>query len=338
MAESRKEKLPPVNLEDLEEDTKEEQRGPISYAGNSNGEYSERKRPKGPRLKASGGKGGAIGILQVFIPILASVVIAFLLINAMAVNKGTYSTGVNNLQSSVSGQIAGLDSKVTNVINNYASKSELTGFLKASDLSGYATQGALAAIQSQVTTLQGQVSSLNPTTQAQVQALITQALGNTTAYVTQTQFDSKMDSLLTNLGALITAQSTTLPTIAYGGSSGTISNYYYMVGPAPIPGGSYTYSGIKLVISYPTGVIGTGDLQAYLVQNPSMLNPALVYSSAETVTLNWASGYLSSITVTYNGPGSTGTTGSVWFIPLFFADGLGSPSSVTATPVVKLTL
>ncbi len=225
---ANRQKQPPINLEE-EEEPQEEGRGPISYAGGET-------EPRGSKLKVPKlvKRGPALGILQIFIPILVAVVISFLLINAMAVNKGTYSSGIGALQASVDGKIAAEDAKITNVINNYASKSEISGFVKAGDLSGYMRASDLSAVQQQVTTLQASVGSLSGgLTQAQVQAMITQALGSSATYVTKAQMDTAISAAVTYLRGLIGSEG--VVNYSFLGSGDT---YALLVGPSAA--GNYT--------------------------------------------------------------------------------------------------
>jgi len=208
---ANREKQPPIQLEEEDVQQDGEGQGSISYAGGGDAPGGGKKGLKVPSL---GKKGPALGILQIFIPILAAVVISFLLTNTMAVSKGTYSSGMNALQASVDSRIQVEDTKIANVINNYASKSEIAGFIKASDLggyvkagdlSGYATTGALAALQASVGTLS---SSLTPT---QIQALITTQLGNTSTYITKAQMDAAIGAAVVYLKGLIGTGGTVVP-------------------------------------------------------------------------------------------------------------------------------
>ena len=133
---SDREKKPPINLED--EPIEESKQGSLSYADNG-----KAKRSKGPGLARE--KKPAMGILMMFIPILVSVVIAYLLVTQYAPSKGAYSKGITDLQTTVNQQLEVQGAKVESVINNYASKTDLGGYATRTEVAGLVTSSSLTS-------------------------------------------------------------------------------------------------------------------------------------------------------------------------------------------------
>ena len=308
---ANREKQPPIQLEEEDVQQDGEGQGSISYAG---GGEAPSGGKRGLRVPSLGKKGPALGILQIFIPILAAVVISFLLTNTMAVSKGTYSSGMGALQASVDSRIQVEDAKITNVINNYASKSEIAGFLKASDLGGYAkasdlggyaTTGALATLQASVGSLS---SSLTPT---QIQALITAQLGNTSTYITKAQMDAAIGQAVIYLKSLITSGSSSIPVVYFTGSNET-----YTIAVGPVVG---DYTSVKLAYTYAS--VPVSDILVLTSLNTPPMT--VTYSSIGPPII------VTGVTVTWPYP-SWG--GGYWIIKLPYLDKLGTPTSVVVTP------
>jgi len=303
---ANREKQPPIQLEEEDVQQDGEGQGSISYAGGGDAPSGGKK---GLRVPSLGKKGPALGILQIFIPILAAVVISFLLTNTMAVNKGTYSSGMGALQASVDSRIQVEDAKITNVINNYASKSEIAGFLKAGDLGNYAPISSLTSLQSQVTALQA--SQGGQVTQAQIQALITQALGSSSNYITKAQMDTAIGTAVIYLKSLITSGGSLIP---WGNLTGSGATYTIYVGQVT---GNYT--GVSLAFTYPSIPASSLSLQALTSISSAPMTP--VYSIGPPLVIT-------GINVLW----AHAPIGNYWIITLPYLDQLGTPTSVVVTP------
>jgi len=314
-----KEKSPPLTLDELEEQ-KEEGRGSLSITGGGGDENEGSKGKKGlSKFKPSG---SSLGILQIFIPILVSAIIAFFIVSAVPVSKGTYSTGMGALQTQVTDQLAAQGASISNIINNYASKSDMAGYAKQSDLNNYAPASSLATLQTQVAGIQTSVAGIGNTAGLVRTSDLANYLLSATAsstYVTQAKFDQAIAYLntLISQGVLGSINFTAV-------SSG--ATYGFLIGPAPT--GNYT--GIEVTFVFPPSA-GTqlGSLSVTQLLTSIATPPAgeVFLPSYAAVGANT---YMTGLVVTLTGPGA----GGYWFIQLPNVDKLGAWTSV----VVKAKL
>lgn len=316
----------PIDLDELEkkEEEEEEGQGPLTFM-----EEGKPRNGRGPKKPVSGPRGnvGTKGVLQVFVPILVAVVISLLMINALTVSKGDFSNGMASLQEDVTTRISTLSSKVDNIVNNYASKTELSGFIKGSDLNGYApltslsgytSVGAFNDLKAEVNNLKATIVGTPSVSESDIEALIAEALSgytlDTSSLVTKEQMDSAIVDAVNYLRSLIGGGSVTYTML------GTGESYALLVGP----GASGNYTG-SVTITYPMN-------SSTRITSTYTSSVATFYAVTEgkyspTISLGQDSFYYLTSVAVVSDPFSL-TEGQVQYIPLKGLYGFGEPSGV----------